>query len=141
LEPVTTDDCSCDAGDCSGISTWIQLHTCVRSISGYTGCNSVSGQHIGYYWECTEYPDYLGILECWLLNKGVCAFTCAAALAACTTLEGVDVCPDLAIACNECLNNEGIDCGCLTVICDYPEEATDKIYGSDQKLSGEICCP
>lgn len=140
LDPVESDHCSCDAGDCSGISTWIQLHTCVPSScssSGYTGCAWAGGQHIGYYWgDCTESPNYLGILECWLLNASICYIQCYAAAGACALSPGSWECSDALRSCYNCLiEDEGIDCGCLTVICIYPEGAT-KIYGSDQILYG-----
>ena len=141
LDPIITDSgCYCDyfgTENCTGLKTQIQLHTPVGSScssSGYTEYAWFGGQHIGYYWECMGIPDYLGIIDCWLLHNIVCGFVCAVALDACLT--GSPACYDCAIACNECLINEDIDCGCLVVICIYPGNPTGEITGSDIGLLG-----
>jgi len=139
LDPVTEDNCACAGGDCSGTYVWVQYHNCKRSPSGYTGCKQFDDVPLGFYWECTETPDWCGVLACSLLNATVCGLQCAAAFEACLVCPGSWECTDALMSCYDCLTGEGIDCGCLVVICVYPESPTGEITGSDNRLHGQPC--
>jgi len=139
IGPSTVDTCGCAAGVCSGTYVWIELHTCKASDSGYTKCELTNNVTVGSYWVCTDTPNYLGIIDCWLLNGTVCTIQCAGAVTACLQCPGCWECIDALMSCYGCVTGEGIDCGCLTVTCVYPATPTGPITGSDQRLSGCSC--
>lgn len=139
------DNCSCTGGDCSGSFVRKQYHNCKHSASGYTGCKQFDNVQVGWYWECTESesPNWCGVLACAALNAGVCFLLCNAAVVACSAMctgtGGAPECASAAQDCLDCLTGNGIDCGCLTVTCIYPDDPTGKIFDSDKRLYGETC--
>jgi hypothetical protein len=138
-DPFQYGSCYCDDGTCEGELQTGYHHSCKRASSGSRECVYHLNQPIGWEWDCEASPDYLGIVECWLLNAGVCYIQCYAAWVACLECLGCWECTDAAMSCYDCLTGEGIYCGCLVITCVPSEKPSGTYYGGDNILQGGSC--
>jgi len=138
-DPFQYGSCYCDAGTCGGEVQTGYHYSCKLTSSGSRECVYRLNQPIGWTWDCVATPDYLGIVDCWILNLGICYIQCYAAWVACAICPGCQECADAAMSCYYCIIGEGIDCGCLVITCVPSEKPSGTYYGGDNILQGGSC--
>ena len=107
-------------------------------VSGWRECDpkGTTGKIIDI-WQCVDNTNMMGVLACFAINSLVCTVQCSAAAAACALNPASQECGEGLLACYGCLTDEGIDCGCMIIECDYYYFGF--LFGDTLLLSGETC--